>query len=1096
MRRSSSLYLLLILFLILLPAVSRSATLRTIHPPSEEQAGAASGTSLHVVQKIDSHVKQVLILSSLQPGLPVPDLIVNGIMDTFTKRGVSVSDIFTEYLDLDRNQDSEYRSRAATLLEHKLSPRRVDLIIVIDQPALEFLAADGENIFPGVPVLTVYVQKPEVVWKGKPRQVVDTFFKMDVAGTLRLATDLFPKTRRLVVINGNGDSIVPFLEVTAKALGSLPQRLQVEHTGRLTYEQMLQHVATLPPGTIAFLGAYFSDRTGRHFIPAEVAAAVAKAANVPVFAQIDVHVAKGLLGGSVAISSEIGKRAAEIALDYLQGNLTLTRQMTRFEINNVPVFNWQQLERWGIGSRRLPANATFINRPPTLWGQYQPAVITAFVAFLVLTVFIVALMVQNRHRKIAERKARESESRFRQLIEQAPDAILLYDVDRDLFVEANPSAEALFGFGRAELLQSRPQNFYKSEQPDQVAVNESFSKHTEQVMSGEQVQFERAIRSADGRDLICEVRLARILFADRRLIRASYLDITKRKQLEANLYLQTIQLQEELGERQIAQEALQEQTAILEEEIEERSRAEEALIESENKLRLLLDSTGEAIYGIDVQGNCTFCNTACLKVLGYPHSDDLVGKNMHDLIHHCYANGTPFPVENSLIGQTCTLGVSSHSDQEVLWKADSSSFAAEYWSYPQYDKAGELVGAVVTFIDISERKYLAEQLRQAQKMEAVGQLAGGIAHDFNNILQVISGYGHILKMNAELDADADAAVETIISSAEKAAQLTHGLLAFSRKQVMVLSAIDLNDIVQNVNKFLGRVIGEDIHLKTKTCEGELTIYSEAGQVEQILVNLATNSRDAMQKGGSLVLETGLQVLETPMNFESGRAEPGRYAVITVSDTGAGMDAKTRKKIFEPFFTTKEVGKGTGLGMSIVYGIVNQHNGFINVYSEVGHGTTFRIYLPLYETCAPDQRVRAVKPAVPRGGTEAILLAEDDADVRKLVVTVLTRFGYQVIQAVDGQDAVEKFDANKDRILMILMDMIMPRKNGKEAYEDICRIQPGVKVLYSSGYTADFIENRGVSEDGIELIMKPVQPLELLRKVREMLDSPSAISTAR
>lgn len=231
----------------------------------------------------------------------------------------------------------------------------------------------------------------------------------------------------------------------------------------------------------------------------------------------------------------------------------------------------------------------------------------------------------------------------------------------------------------------------------------------------------------------------------------------------------------------------------------------------------------------------------------------------------------------------------------------------------------------------------------------------------------------------------------------------------------------------------------------------------------------------------------MQEIDASFAGEHGYGEPGRYACITVSDNGIGMDEETRKKIFEPFFTTKEVGKGTGLGMAIVYGIVKQHNGFINVYSELSHGTTFRIYLPLVESEWSEKEVETTPPP-PEGGTETILVAEDNADVRKLMVTVLTNFGYDVIQAVDGQNAVDMFAAHQDRIRLILMDMIMPKKNGKEAYEEIRLSKPNAKVLYLSGYTSDFIQNRGVLEEGIELIMKPVQPMELLRKIRDMLDT--------
>ena len=388
-------------------------------------------------------------------------------------------------------------------------------------------------------------------------------------------------------------------------------------------------------------------------------------------------------------------------------------------------------------------------------------------------------------------------------------------------------------------------------------------------------------------------------------------------------------------------------------------------------------------------------------------------------------------------------------------------------------------------VDISGHRHLEEQLRQSQKMEAIGQLAGGVAHDFNNILTVIMGYGNILKMEDTLDGEGQEAVEQILSSAERAAQLTHGLLAFSRKQIMSSKNLNLNDIVHRVQSFLVRTIGENIQFNAVYKEANLNVCVDSSQIEQILINLATNARDAMPKGGTLTIQTELQELDDLFVSSHGCGSRAQYAVMTVSDNGAGMDKETQSRIFEPFFTTKKIGKGTGLGMAIVYGIVQQHKGFIYVYSEEGVGTTFRIYLPISEL--PQALEEKQRPEQPRGGSETILVAEDEPGVRKLVENILKRYGYRVILAEDGQDCVDKFVAHRGEVDLILMDMIMPGKNGIEAYQEIRSLQPGVKVLYSSGYASDFIKTHEVNEEEIEIVMKPVKPLELLRLVREMLD---------
>ena len=389
-------------------------------------------------------------------------------------------------------------------------------------------------------------------------------------------------------------------------------------------------------------------------------------------------------------------------------------------------------------------------------------------------------------------------------------------------------------------------------------------------------------------------------------------------------------------------------------------------------------------------------------------------------------------------------------------------------------------------VDISGHRHLEEQLRQSQKMEAIGQLAGGVAHDFNNILTVIMGYGNILEMDASLDAEGKEAVEQILSSSERAAQLTHGLLAFSRKQIMTVKICDLDDIVNRVRNFLVRTIGENIQFSALRQQANLHVCVDSGQIEQVLINLATNARDAMPSGGVLTIKTELQELDQEFVAIHGFGTIARYAVMTVSDNGQGMDKETQSRIFEPFYTTKKVGKGTGLGMAIVYGIVKQHKGFIYVYSEPGVGTTFRIYLPICEP-QPASAEPAPAPDHPKGGGETVLVAEDEPSVRKLVETVLSRYGYRVITAVDGQDCVEQFAAHCSEIDLILMDMIMPKKNGMQVLEEIKLLRPEVKVLYSSGYASDFIKTSGVEAEDIEIIMKPVKPMELLRMVREILD---------
>lgn len=539
-----------------------------------------------------------------------------------------------------------------------------------------------------------------------------------------------------------------------------------------------------------------------------------------------------------------------------------------------------------------------------------------------------------------------------------------------------------------------------------------------------------------------------------------------------------VELEHEIEERQMAQEALQEQTVVLEEEIAERRNVEEVVRVSEEKFSKSFDNAPIMMsISIEEQGSYLDVNKKFLEISGFSR-DEIVGKTSTEL------GWITEEQRQILVDEIRRTG--SVSGMPVTAKSKEGNTVSCLFSGERITVDGKACILLLAH-DVTEKKVMEEQLRQSQKMEAIGQLAGGVAHDFNNILTVIMGYSNLLQIDPKLTDHQRDEVEQIVSSAERAAQLTRGLLAFSRKESMNLKKVNLNDVVQHVQKFLVRVIGEDIQLKTELGSSDLPVNADGAQIEQVLINLATNARDAMPKGGILSVETGSQEIDDSFVHIHGYGLAGHYARITISDTGLGMDELTCSKIFEPFFTTKESGKGTGLGMAIVYGIVKQHNGFINVYSEPGQGTTFRVYLPLEAGSDAGGEEAAIATLPVAGGTETILVVEDNASVRTLIQTILESYSYRVILANDGLEGVEQFIAHRNDIALILMDVIMPRKNGQEALQEIWGIQPGVKAIYLSGYTADFIHNRVVVDGDVQLIMKPIQPIELLRAVRAMLD---------
>jgi PAS domain S-box-containing protein len=640
-------------------------------------------------------------------------------------------------------------------------------------------------------------------------------------------------------------------------------------------------------------------------------------------------------------------------------------------------------------------------------------------------------------RRLAEQALVKSEERYKRLVESVTDYIYTVKVENGHSASTThgPACAAVTGYTTDEF-SADPHLWYRMVHEED---REQVLKHVQRILAGElPPPMEHRIIHKDG-----SVRWVRNTFVP--------------QFNEEGLLVAYDGMISDVTQRRMAEDAVKREEAF-----------------TENSLNMLSD----VFFVLDLEGKLLRWNKRLNDVTGYSDREIVLMKPGDFFL------STDIERISKAIKSVVDKGTFS-SELTAVTK-DGKQIPYEFRATLMRDYTGSLIGICGVGRDLTERNKFEAQLRYAQKMEAVGTLTGGIAHDFNNILNVIIGFGTLVMDRIRDDQLSREQMNEVLTAAERAATLTKRLLMFSRKQVVEVRPVDINELVLGLQKMLARIIRESIDFNLDLADRPLMVLADSGQIEQVLMNLTANARDAMPEGGRLTIGTGPQELDDEYVEAYGYGKTGTYALITVADTGQGMDAETQKKIFEPFFTTKGVGEGTGLGLAISYGIIKQHSGYIKVYSEPGHGTVFKIYLPLIEEMTLPAE-KAESPDAVKGGNETILVAEDDASMRKFSSIVLESCGYRVITADDGEDAITKFMENRERISLALLDMIMPKKNGKEVSEAIRKVSPRTKVLFTSGYAIDVIKTKELTEAGYGFIHKPVRSQDLLRKVREFLD---------
>lgn len=977
--------------------------------------------------------KRVLILYSYDREEGIFGEFDRALRSELTARAHDRVEFFTEYLDIIRFNSPQHARDEAKLLGEKYSSLRPDLVIPVSFAALNFVLGEGtsQGPFANVPVVALFNTRSAAAiqlaaGKRNPGAGVTGIATTDEPlRALNLALKLQPDTERVAVIAGSSTREHEWLQELQGDFVADEHHLEFLYFDGMPMDSLLQKVRALPPHSIILYTYFFEDGNGQFFLPEDALDMISRVSPVPIYGIEDTYIGHGVVGGYVTNAGKLGSLAAASAARVLNGEKA-SRIPLVADTSSREIVDWRELRRWNISEKRIPPEAVELYREPTAWERYRIVILACFGLALVETGLVLALIFNVNRLKSAERALIREKTLADAVIEGLPGLFVMQD-EEGKNVRWNKNAEQLARFGLEGM------------------------SHLENVADYDRDTAEQARREtfANGHGEV-EVDMLNTHGGV-----TPYYWNALRVELEGQPYI----------------------TAIGS-DLSARRQAESALRRSEAQSRSFVENAPYGIARASVkEDKFLTANPALVKMLGYESESEVLALS---LSRDLYLDG------DSAGFRAQPTRADFFRDVEFTWKRRDGKPLTVRASGRRLsaNEQGDVLEIIVE--DVTTRKALEEQLRHAQKMEALGQMAGSTAHDFNNLLSVIIGHCELLADTLQDEGPARSRVEIIKRAGERAASLTAQLLAFSRRQVMQLRTLNLNSLVMETNKMLEHVLGEDIEHRLQLDPEPVMIAADSGQVVQVIMNLAVNARDAMPNGGVLTISTASAHFPEAKVIQDVALPAGAYITLSVQDTGMGMDADTQAHLFEPFFTTKPVGKGTGLGLATVFGIVKQSKGFIFVESEVGKGTMFRTYFPRAES-APE-RAEAQKRYFPANRSATILLVEDEPQFRDLLLEGLQGAGYRVLIGENGIDALHVAGQCSTGIDMLLTDVIMPQMNGPDLAKCLRDLHPALKVLYMSGYTDDKLQIVSSDRD-VALLQKPFRIHDLLRKIQQLLQHP-------
>ncbi len=992
--------------------------------------------------KNDRQVR-VLYVNSYHPGYAWSDEIYRGIRTTLRESFGYRLHLFVEYLDAKRygrklSGPLGYHTKRAWLQKYsKLPPH---LILVSDQPGYDFLAAVRSELFPGIPLVFTGVEEP-----GKlQRLTTGVIASTDYQGNFRLIRRVLSKCGKIWVICDDSTTG----RITRRQLLSInsaqPDPCPIAflpEKGKGEKKSLLEKIRKLPPDDAVFFLHYSISKDRKFVNTADFIESLCRISPVPVFSHVDLYMQYGVTGGMMNSGFTQGCQIANVGTRMLR-NRSGRVPGPEIEMSR-PIFLYSSLLKYGIPLSRLPDKSRVQGKPENILDRYFFPVI-GIVLFLVLqTILIFSLHRLYRRQKDLRRKAREGEEKFRALLDLAPFGCTVNDMEGK-YILVNQVFCSNRGFSQAEVLGKTTSELGTiiDEDASRRVMNELKEKGAVSL-----VETKVQNRNGDVADILYSSQV--ITYEGQPAILSASLDISDLK------------------------------------------RTESELAKSQKRYEDALAATSDAIWDWDLRTNETYFSPRWYEMLGYHDREFSMSLKTWEKLCHPDDKPRVFKIIEDTITDAGTTGYIA--DFRMKRKDENWHWIRGRGNITEWDEEGKPVVFSGTHTDINseveareERRKLEAQIQQSQKIESLGRLAGGVAHDFNNMLGVILGYTEMALKRVEPGERLYHQISEIRKAAHRSAELTRQLLAFSRQQPVAPRIFDVNESVSGMMKLLQRLIGEDIKLVWEPGDVPWYLKIDPSQFDQVVANLCINARDAISANGKIIIRTGSISVDDKFCTVHPGMKPGDFIMLAVDDNGSGMDTETQQKIFDPFFSTKAVGEGTGLGLATVHGVVSQNGGFINVYSEPGRGTSFKIYLPRAPRGAGVSSA-SEEVKIEKGQGEVILFVEDNPQMRAVTGEMLVNIGYKILEAEGPGDALRIVSEKENEIDLLLTDIIMPEYNGYELAEKIRETLPGIGLLYMSGYTANIISPQGINSGEINFIEKPFSLSQLAAALKNALE---------